>query len=387
MDFYRVVDQAMDLLRQRGRVTYRALKRQFSLDDAFLEDLKAELIQAQRVAVDEHGEVLVWQDEAASAPPGQTEARHGEACGLRVYGALQLVTQLLAHERRMTYATLMPLCGLDQALVEQVRDELLFKHVARDESGKGLVWTGEASQVRQSALMVVHPDATPAVPIQPQRATDAPVPVAPRLSETRTRGSTVPSGTTSPALRSAAPLIPHTDAQPEPVLPVPLAVSLNAPPTGVDRVAVFSGSALAPETLADDLPPERPSEPDAPLASVRHASEAERRQLTVMFCDVVGSTDLSGRLDPEDLHEVVRAYQETAAEVIARYEGHIAQYLGDGLLIYFGFPVAHEDDAQRAVVYLHPADKYHRLTRRLSQGQKGIDERALMASQRPSHPW
>jgi class 3 adenylate cyclase len=81
----------------------------------------------------------------------------------------------------------------------------------------------------------------------------------------------------------------------------------------------------------------------------RHAPEAERRQLTVMFCDLVGSTDLSGRLDPEDLREVVRAYQATAATVIARYEGHIAQYLGDGLLVYFGYPAAHEDDAQRAV--------------------------------------
>jgi class 3 adenylate cyclase len=68
-----------------------------------------------------------------------------------------------------------------------------------------------------------------------------------------------------------------------------------------------------------------------------------------MFCDLVGSTDLSGRLDPEDLREVVRAYQATAATVIARYEGHIAQYLGDGLLVYFGYPAAHEDDAQRAV--------------------------------------
>jgi class 3 adenylate cyclase len=83
--------------------------------------------------------------------------------------------------------------------------------------------------------------------------------------------------------------------------------------------------------------------------SIRNSLEAERRQLTVMFCDLVGSTDLSGKLDPEDLREVVRAYQETAAEVIERYQGHIAQYLGDGLLIYFGFPVAHEDDAQRAV--------------------------------------
>ncbi len=77
-------------------------------------------------------------------------------------------------------------------------------------------------------------------------------------------------------------------------------------------------------------------------------AQAERRQLTVMFCDLVGSTDLSGQLDPEDLREVVRAYQKTAEEIIRRFDGHIAQYLGDGLLVYFGYPVAHEDDAQRA---------------------------------------
>src|SRR5262245_26409462 len=79
------------------------------------------------------------------------------------------------------------------------------------------------------------------------------------------------------------------------------------------------------------------------------ASEAERRQLTVMFCDLVGSTALSARLDPEELREVVRAYQQACATVVSRYDGHIAQYLGDGLLIYFGYPASHEDDAQRAV--------------------------------------
>ncbi|MBI3304473.1 MAG: AAA family ATPase, partial [Deltaproteobacteria bacterium] len=76
---------------------------------------------------------------------------------------------------------------------------------------------------------------------------------------------------------------------------------------------------------------------------------AERRQLTVMFCDLVGSTSLSEKLDPEELREVVRAYQAVGAAVISRFAGHIAQYLGDGLLVYFGYPVAHEDDAQRAV--------------------------------------
>jgi class 3 adenylate cyclase/predicted ATPase len=75
----------------------------------------------------------------------------------------------------------------------------------------------------------------------------------------------------------------------------------------------------------------------------------ERRQLTVMFCDLVGSTALSQRLDPEDWRTVVRDYQRTCTAVIERFEGQIAQYLGDGLLIYFGYPQAHEDDARRAV--------------------------------------
>jgi class 3 adenylate cyclase/predicted ATPase len=77
--------------------------------------------------------------------------------------------------------------------------------------------------------------------------------------------------------------------------------------------------------------------------------EAERRQVTVLFCDVVGSAALSGLLDPEDLRDVMRAYQAAAEEIITAYEGYIAQYLGDGLLVYFGYPRAHEDDAARAV--------------------------------------
>src|SRR5712691_6172901 len=156
MTFEEILDQAIAILQRRGRLTYGALKRQFQLDDAYLEDLKAELIEGQRLAVDEDSRVLVW--------------------------------------------------------------------------------AGRAD---------------------------------------------VPSLTT---------------------------------------------------------PPAAPQSPDA-----------ERRQLTVMFCDLVDSTSLASQLDPEDLREVVRAYQETAATVIQRFDGHIAQYLGDGLLVYFGYPQAHEDDARRAV--------------------------------------
>jgi len=77
--------------------------------------------------------------------------------------------------------------------------------------------------------------------------------------------------------------------------------------------------------------------------------EAERRQLTVMFCDLVGSTALAERLDPEELRELMQAYRKVCGEVVARYEGHVAQYLGDGLMVYFGWPRAHEDDAERGV--------------------------------------
>jgi TOMM system kinase/cyclase fusion protein len=100
------------------------------------------------------------------------------------------------------------------------------------------------------------------------------------------------------------------------------------------------------------LPEPAPRIPEAQQPQPRvesHAPDAERRQLTVLFCDLVDSTRLASQLDPEDWREVVRAYQETCAKVIARFEGHIAQYLGDGLLVYFGYPLAHEDDAQRSV--------------------------------------
>src|SRR5262249_29612242 len=78
-------------------------------------------------------------------------------------------------------------------------------------------------------------------------------------------------------------------------------------------------------------------------------TEAERRQMTVMFCDLVGSTPLAEKLDPEELREVILAYQQTCAGQIRRFDGYIARYVGDGLLVYFGFPHAHEDDPQRAV--------------------------------------
>ena len=92
----------------------------------------------------------------------------------------------------------------------------------------------------------------------------------------------------------------------------------------------------------------------------------------MLFCDLVDSTVLASQLDPEELREVVRAYQDTCAKVIARYEGHIAQYLGDGLLVYFGYPQAHEDDAQRAVrAGLGMVEAMGQLNTRLAQ-ERGV---------------
>jgi len=86
-----------------------------------------------------------------------------------------------------------------------------------------------------------------------------------------------------------------------------------------------------------------------PPAAPRAAETAERRQVTVMFADLVGSTALAARMDPEDLRELISAYQNCVAEAVRRFGGFVAQYLGDGLLVYFGYPEAHEDDAERAV--------------------------------------
>ena len=163
MDFFEILDQVIDLLRRRGRVTYRALQLQFRLDDTSLAVLKEELIKAQRVAADENHEVLVWVGGVGSLP--------------------------------------------------------------------------------------------------------------------------------APALHPA---------EPE-----------QRPGTADNRAAHVASPS------AESRPP-----------------DAERRQLTVLFCDLVDSTVLASQLDPEEWREVVRAYQSTCAAVIQRYDGHIAQYLGDGLLVY-----------------------------------------------------
>jgi class 3 adenylate cyclase len=90
------------------------------------------------------------------------------------------------------------------------------------------------------------------------------------------------------------------------------------------------------------------SAPDAPPATAA-AAEAERRQLTVMFCDLVRSTALSTGMDPEDLRDVIASYQSRCSAAIRRYDGFVAKYMGHGILVYFGYPRAHEDEAERSV--------------------------------------
>jgi len=92
-----------------------------------------------------------------------------------------------------------------------------------------------------------------------------------------------------------------------------------------------------------------PTSPQPALTEPKTQDTAERRQVTVMFSDLVGSTALSARMDPEDLREVISAYQKCVAETVRRFGGFVAKYMGDGVLVYFGYPQAHEDDAERAV--------------------------------------
>src|SRR5262252_1028609 len=195
---------------------------------------------------------------------------------------LAQVCALLQHETRVSYRALKVRFQLDDDLLEAVKDELLYaKKLAVDEENRVLVWRGDTTGIADISSPPAQ--ATQQLPTQPHQPTPS-------------------------------------------VLP--------------------------------------PSE--------AHTPEAERRQLTVMFCDLVESTQLSSLLDPEDYRDIVRAYQQVCSEVITRYERYTAQLLGDGLLVYFSYPQAHEDDAQRAVrTGLGILDEMGDLNTRLQQ-EKGI---------------
>src|SRR6266478_9882713 len=172
------------------------------------------------------------------------------------YEVLERVLELLQRHRRVSYRALKVQFELDDDRLDLLKEELLYaQYPIADDNGRGLIWTGAPGGVQEPAP---------------------------------------PQATQLPAAQQDQP----TQAEP-------------------------------------------PTEYRSP--------EAERRQLTVMFCDLVDSTKLSSQLDPEEYREVVRAYQSACTEVIQRFDGHIAQLLGDGLLMYFGYPQAHEDGPQRAV--------------------------------------
>jgi len=114
----------------------------------------------------------------------------------------------------------------------------------------------------------------------------------------------------------------------------------------LDAIAALGTSSSTPGTHEAEA--RAPGAEPAPIAETP-ATEAERRQLTVMFCDLVGSSELAARLDPEDTGRIIRGYQERCAAVIGRWGGHVAKYMGDGVLAYFGYPRTEEDEAERAV--------------------------------------
>jgi len=157
--------------------------------------------------------------------------------------------------------------------------------------------------------------------------------------------------------------------------PVEEGVDVSCPNCGFDNPPGFKFCGACGTPLSGQAPAPRAELTETSLAPqpariTRQASAAERRQLTVLFCDLVDSTILATQLDPEELREVVQAYQRVCGEVIQRFEGYIAQYLGDGLLVYFGYPQAHEDDGQRAVhAALGMVDAMARLNHSLVQEQ------------------
>ena len=277
MDFVAVLDQVIALLRQRGRVTYGTLQIQFTLNDEQFAALKDELLYSQPQVTDDAGRGLVWTGASPAAAPATSPQPEAER---QLHAVLLGVMALLQHEQRVTYRTLRYLFGVDEACLHAVRDELRFRQLAREEGGRGLVWTGA----------------------DPPQAVSAPYP--------------------APATAMALSVAPPRPPLPPPEVPQPLPEPTSAL-DGVSSLPVDDVVSHAPDAVPVLTPVLAHSAPDA-----------ERRQLTVMFCDLVGSTQLSGQLDPEDLRAVVRAYQEAAAEVIQHYAGHIAQYLGDGLLVY-----------------------------------------------------
>src|SRR5262245_38847835 len=139
MTFEEMLDHALAMLQRRGRLTYRTLQRQFHLDDDVFNDLKNALLYAHPEVHDDAGRGLVWTGESSRV------SQRALAGLVRYYGdaaVLVLVRALLQREGRLSYRRLMRICGLDEAGLADLRDDLLFQGLAHDEDGKGLVWIG-----------------------------------------------------------------------------------------------------------------------------------------------------------------------------------------------------------------------------------------------------
>ncbi len=201
---------------------------------------------------------------------------------MRFFDLLAIVTALLRQRQRVSYRALRREFELDDACLADLRFELVeVEQIALDQDGEILVWAGDGSATVQRASAPARLGSLPGAALPPIRAATAATPPSP------------------------------------------------GPPAGAVPREAFPAV-----------------EPAGP-ASV--ASDAERRPLTVMFCDLADSTALSARLDPEDLQDVIRAYQERCTGIVREYEGFVAKYMGDGILVYFGYPKSLERNAERAV--------------------------------------
>lgn len=160
MTFEEVIDQAIDMLRRRGCVTYRTLKRQFVLEDEAFEDLKEELLYSHPDSVNDDGRGFVWTGEPPAPMP---KAHHETDSESRFQTLLSLVRLFLQREQRVPYRTLQYIFALDDAMLEEIREDLSFRRLALDEDGKGLVWTGEVQVPVQLPVTVLsqQPSTTP----------------------------------------------------------------------------------------------------------------------------------------------------------------------------------------------------------------------------------
>ncbi len=188
MTFKEVLAQVIDWLQQDERISYRALKRQFNLDDDYLEDLKDALLFAHPV-VDEAERGLVWTGDSVAPVPDTRSGAEGET---RFQALLPAVTGLLQRDRRLTYRTLKYILGVDDGFLQDVQKELTFRRLACDEDGEGLVWTGDTQPAVQPADAIPSPPAT-------ADTTAVTSPAAPTLSPSITEASTPSNGPTVPA--------------------------------------------------------------------------------------------------------------------------------------------------------------------------------------------